>query len=101
MQEMPMASSAALVFCGQPEVEQLVFAWQMRTLAANLAIAGGLYASFRAGDNFGFHMGSDETQCTCQWSPGHDEPYRGASRCEQELIHEDDDPDDHFGELDE
>lgn len=61
----------------------------MRTLAHNLAMAGGLCASFRAGDNFGFHMGSDESQCTCQWAPGHGMPYAGAPRCEQlEARHE-------------
>ena len=55
-------------------------------LAANLAVAGGLCAAFRAGDNFGFHMGADEWQCTCQWSPGCGEPYRGWTRCEQDEI---------------
>lgn len=61
-------------------------------LAANLAMAGALCAAFRAGDNFGFHMGSDESQCACQWSPNtHGEAYRGATRCEQEQL---DDPED-------
>lgn len=60
------------------------------TLAHNLAVVGALFASFRAGDNFGFHMGSDETQCTCQWSPGRGEPYRGSTRCEQDAFYDDD-----------
>ena len=58
---------------------------ELATLGSNLAIAGALCAAFRAGDNFGFHMGADESQCTCQWSPNtHGEAYRGATRCEQE-----------------
>lgn len=74
----------------------------MITLAHNLAIGCALVASFRAGDNFGFHMGSDRDglgQCTCQWSPGYGEPYRGASRCVED--DEYDDRDDHIGDLDE
>ena len=77
-------------------------AW-MITLAHNHAVGCALVASFRAGDNFGFHMGSDMdglSQCVCQWHPGTGEPYRGTTRCDQDLAHEDDDPDDHFGELD-
>lgn len=62
----------------------------MLTLAHNLAVAGFGALMFRAGDNFGFHMGSDETQCTCQWSPGVEEPYRSASLCEQDDRYEDD-----------
>jgi hypothetical protein len=61
----------------------------MRTLGENLRVIGALFASFRAGDNFGFHMGADETQCTCQWSPGSGEPYRQPNRCEQERAVED------------
>lgn len=55
-------------------------------LASNLAIGGALCASFRAGDNFGFHMASEEYgQCTYQWSPNvRGEPYRGSTRCEQD-----------------
>lgn len=62
----------------------------MRTLAYNLKWAGALCASFKAGDNFGFHMGEDSSQCTCQWSPGAGVPYVGWTRCEQvyELAHE-------------
>lgn len=53
----------------------------------NLAVVGGLFASFRAGDNFGFHMGAEESsQCTCQWSPGYGVPYKGATRCEQDEL---------------
>lgn len=60
------------------------------TLAHNLAVAAFGAAMFRAGDNHGFHMGSDESQCTCQWSPNvHGEAYRGSTRCEQDV--EDDD----------
>lgn len=62
------------------------------TLAHNLSIVGALFASFRAGDSFGFHMGADESQCTCQWSPGHGEPYRGLTRCEQDEVYDPDDP---------
>ncbi len=28
------------------------------------------------------------TQCTCQWSPGHGEPYQAATRCEQDAFYE-------------
>ena len=57
--------------------------WQA-TLAHNLATIGGLFAAFRAGDNFGFHMGEDQGQCTCQWSPGRGVPYVGVTRCEHD-----------------
>lgn len=56
----------------------------MRNLAANLRIVGALFASFRAGDNYGFHMGEDSSQCDCQWRPGSGEPYRVAERCAYE-----------------
>lgn len=60
-------------------------------LAHNLAVIGALFASFRAGDNFGFHMGADESQCTCQWAPSRGVPYRGMSRCEQEILFDESD----------
>src|SRR4051794_9911105 len=62
------------------------FRLSLWTLAHNLAVAAFGAAMFKAGDNFGFHMGSDEFgQCTCQWSPNVDgEPYSGSTRCEQE-----------------
>jgi hypothetical protein len=61
----------------------------MRTLAANLKVVGFGATLFRAGDNFGFHMGSDESQCTCQWSPNvNGEPYVGSTRCEQDVLDE-------------
>lgn len=64
----------------------------LATLAHNLALAGFGAAMFRAGDNHGFHMGEDSSQCTCQWSPNVDgEPYEGSTRCE----FEDDGLDDH------
>lgn len=69
----------------------------MRRLASNLEIAGALCASFRAGDNFGFHMGSDESQCTCQWAPGHGTPYKGWTRCEQDPFDEIEDYEDRSG----
>lgn len=53
-------------------------------LAHNLAVAGFGALMWRSGDNHGFHMGSDESQCTCQWAPGRGEQYRPSSRCEQE-----------------
>lgn len=64
----------------------------LRTIARNLRDAAGLCAAFRAGDNFGFHMGSDESQCTCQWSPNtRGEAYVGSTRCEHDVL---DDPED-------
>ena len=60
------------------------------TLVHNLAVAGFGATMFRAGDNHGFHMGADEMQCTCQWSPGYGDPYKGATRCEQDEFYEDD-----------
>lgn len=60
----------------------------MICLARNISVGAALFAAFRAGDNFGFHMGSDETQCTCQWAPGAGEPYHKSTRCEQEQIYE-------------
>lgn len=62
----------------------------MLTLAHNLSVAGFGALMFKAGDNHGFHMGADESQCTCQWAPGRGEPYRPSSRCEQEDDSEDD-----------
>jgi hypothetical protein len=56
----------------------------MRTLAENLRIAAFGAAMFKAGDNFGFHMGEDSSQCTCQWTPGRGVPYQGFTRCEQD-----------------
>ena len=77
--------------CACEHVDDLRAA-MLLTLAANLAVAGALCAAFRAGDNFGFHMGSDESQCTCQWRPNvHGEPYRGSTRCEQDVLDEQDD----------
>lgn len=73
-------------------------------LVNNLAIGAALFLSFRAGDNFGFHMGSESDihQCTCQWSPGDGEPYIGATRCrieeERDEIDEDDEDDDNPAE---
>jgi hypothetical protein len=67
--------------------EALERAWAGR-LGRNMAVVGALFAAFRAGDNFGFHMGSDETQCTCQWSPCSGLPYRGSTVCEQEHMYE-------------
>lgn len=61
-----------------------------RTLAHNLSVAGFGALMWRSGDNHGFHMGADESQCTCQWAPGRGEPYRPSSRCEQEDDSEDD-----------
>ena len=61
---------------------------RLATLAHNLAVAAFGAAMFKAGDNYGFHMGSDESQCTCQWAPGRGEPYRGATRCEQDEIYD-------------
>lgn len=69
----------------------------MRVLGENLRIAAFGAVMFKAGDNFGFHMGSDDfSQCTCQWSPGRGEPYRKSNRCEQEEIYDErnDYPDD-------
>lgn len=64
----------------------------MSILGYNLAIGGALCAAFRAGDNFGFHMGSDDSQCTCQWRPNvNGDPYRGSTRCEQDDRTDDDD----------
>lgn len=71
------------------------------TLVHNLVIAGALFVAFRAGDNHGFHMGEDSSQCTCQWSPNvHGEAYKGATRCEQELLYEDDGHDDECAHCD-
>lgn len=62
----------------------------LATLAHNLATAGGMSAMFRAGDNHGFHMGEDSSQCTCQWAPNlHGEAYRGFTRCEQDEADDD------------
>lgn len=40
----------------------------------NVAVAGALFASFRAGDNYGFTMAWHEKQLgeqsSCQWRPG-------------------------------
>jgi len=58
-------------------------------LGHNLAVAGFGFAAFRAGDHFGFHMGKDDSQCTCQWTPGRGVPYRGATPCEYEPDDED------------
>lgn len=70
----------------------------MRRLGENLKIGGALCASFRAGDNFGFHMGSDDMmQCTCQWSPGCGEPFCMSRRCEQDELYESDELDDPAG----
>jgi hypothetical protein len=54
------------------------------TFFFNVSVAAGLFVAFRAGDNFGFHMGSDESQCTCQWSPTRGVPFQPSTRCEQE-----------------
>lgn len=56
----------------------------MRTLGENLRIAAFGAAMFKAGDNFGFHMSEDSSQCTCQWSPGRGVPYVGPTRCESD-----------------
>jgi hypothetical protein len=56
----------------------------LATLVHNLSVAAFGAAMFRAGDNFGFHMGEDQSQCECQWTPGRGEPYRGARRCESD-----------------
>ena len=80
----------------------VIVGWEVgwsATLAHNLAVAGFGAAMFRAGDNFGFHMGEDSSQCTCQWSPGRGVPYVGSQRCEHERYDDDfydqepDDPD--------
>lgn len=66
---------------------KLMIAWEVSeyaTLAHNLAMIGGLFASFRAGDNFGFHMGADELQCTCQWSPSRGVPFFASKHCEND-----------------
>lgn len=80
----PVALPEALLFALTNDGEELLD--RMRTLASNLAIAAFGAAMFKAGDNFGFHMGQEEYgQCTCQWSPNiHGEPYRGSTRCEQD-----------------
>lgn len=57
---------------------------RLLTLGHNIAVVGGLFVAFRAGDNFGFHMGEDSSQCTCQWSPGRGLPYAGPTRCESD-----------------
>lgn len=73
-------------------IDVLIAKTRLRKLASNLSVAGALCAAFRAGDNFGFHMGSDESQCTCQWSPNvNGEAYRGSTRCAQDVL---DDPED-------
>lgn len=59
------------------------------TLVHNLAVAGFGALMFHAGDNFGFHMGADESQCTCQWAPGRGGPYRAPSWCEQDAADDD------------
>lgn len=54
------------------------------TLGHNFAAIGALFASFRAGDNYGFHMGEDSAQCGCQWYPSSGKPYVGATACEND-----------------
>lgn len=54
-------------------------------LGSNLAVAGALCASFRAGDAHGWSMADHEertgSQDTCAWRPGIGRPYCGSEPC--------------------
>ncbi len=71
----------------------------LATLVHNVASAAFGAAMFRAGDNYGFHMGEDSSQCTCQWAPGRGVPYGGSTRRDRDNRYDDwnqDDDDDEW-----